>query len=126
MKQLLAETARVVHWWGPCSEDGGHASGTEREEHQPNQPSKVPGSGTWGDNIKNIPFSAHLLWRMNSKSRKHSIGGSFQMCKRPYCGQPEKPMLRVMVEHKVGWWVPGAPQAALLHPLGTCSWGGRM
>lgn len=54
MKQLLAEAARVVDWWGPCGEDSGHASGAEREEHQPNQPSKSPGSGALrGDNIKN-------------------------------------------------------------------------
>lgn len=106
MKQLLAEAARVVDWWGPCGEDGGHASGAEREEHQPNQPSKSPGSGALRGGItsKTPCFSVHLifLWRMNCKSRKQSIGGSFQMCKRPYCGQPQKAMLRVMAEHRWG------------------------
>lgn len=56
MKQLLAEAARVVDWWGPCGEDGGHAFGAEREEHQPNQPSKSPGSGAWEVTIKMPPF----------------------------------------------------------------------
>lgn len=122
MKQLFVENTWVVDGWAPCGEDCGHASVAEGQEHQPTQLSKGPGSEAWGLCQKHPPEVK--LFSFYSPPRENELQG--KMAEHRWklandCRQPQKPMLRVMFKHKVGWWIPGAPRAALLLPLGTCS-----